>query len=229
MKEKYEQLTTLEEKEGALSASDFEILEKISYDLDEGLRANVARILVDSSGEQSRKFLFRLANDTIALVRIEACDSLCNEVSEDTYELLKKKIQMDRNSLVRGYAVASLADVGVDLGLTKETERFLRNHSEKEIAIFTRIQLYAALCLLGNSAFLDKLLAMLNTKNYSNRCATIHSLVAITSNVNVEEISNALKERMKCEKTHAVRSTIENSLAKIGQSSQYEILREVFI
>lgn len=205
------------ESKAYITNEELEIIDVLSYDPDDEVRARVADIIKDSNTDLAREILMRLTNDKDSLVRANACDSLCNNKSSKTLELLKSKVLKDRCSLVRGYATLSIVDIIVNNGYDKqEMIEFFFDRLKKEKIVWVKICIYKGLYLMGHNEFLDLLLQELNNRAYRNRCMVTNILFDIISEENYEVIRKALIQREKKEKTVAVTSTIENVLNNIS-------------
>lgn len=197
---------------------DFEILEYLSQDGKEEVRARVAEILVLSDSHEGEKILIKLLTDKDELVRVNACDSLCNSTSLEVINLLKERILKDKSILVKGYAALSIADIVSNTGYDKnELSKFLKDALEKQKVVWVKINFYKVLYMLGEESYLDKLLNELQNKLYRNRCAVVNVLSEIVSERNLGIIKTALIGRLEKEKTIAVRSSIEKAIQSIDE------------
>lgn len=212
IEQKLDLIDDIENKE-EISREDLLILKELSYDKDDEIRSRVAESIMDSNNDLAEEILFRLVNDRDCLVRANACDSLCNNKSFETLELLKNRVLKDRYSLVRGYAALSIADIIVRNGYDSgEYIEFFSFRIKKEKVIWVKICIYRSLCLIGDRDFLKLFLSELNNRQYRNRSLVVNLLPDIISDENSETIKKVLIERMKKEKTIAVSSAIENIL-----------------
>lgn len=210
-----EKLDFIEDIEGKayITHEDLKIIDALSYDPDDEVRARIAECIIDPNIDLAREILTRLINDKDSLVRANACDSLFNDKSSKTLELLKNKVLKDRCSLVRGYATLSITDIVVKNGYNnQEFIEFFLNRLNKEKIVWVKICIYKALYLMGCREFLDLILSELNSRAYRNRCLIANILGEIISKDNSDIINRALIERKGKEKTVAVISTIDNIL-----------------
>lgn len=199
---------------------ELEILEQFSKDIDDCIRLEVAKILVNFTELRGENILVRLINDRDSLVRVEACDSLRYSKSESTFDLLIKVVKKDKNSMVRGYAISSLGYLADTLNLQDYAIKFLEKHLKNEKAVFGKINSYTTLYLLGKGEYLGFLILELNARIYQNRCAVVHCLEEILNENNSLLIKKALNDRKKIEKTYAVISSIDSLLKKIMSISK---------
>ena len=223
-KEKISLLLDLEEKsyEEELDENDYSILDKLSYDKEVVIRTLVAEILVESSDEKGEEILLRLTNDNDWLVRADACDSLCISESVTTYNLLKKMAKKDTSGYVRGYAILSLGDIADNFNKEDELIEFLEDRLKYEKVEFTKINIYAVLYNLGRKEYFDKLLSMINSKKYTNRCAVVVSLQEIANESNRDMIINVLLEHKKKETAMSVIYTINDAIKEIEEMDEDE-------
>lgn len=210
-------LNDLQEKSDEEGIDEKELckLKDISFGESGNNRGLVARILVNSKSKEGEKILQRLARDRDLFVRMEACDSLCIGKSLNTYELLKKISEKDKNGLVRGYAISSLGDVAIVLNRQKDLTEFLEDILLKEKVEFVQINIYTVLYNLGKEEYLKNLLLVLNTKRYQNRCAVARCLSEILNDSNREVIIGALLKQKEIDKSQEVISVIEEELEEI--------------
>jgi len=192
------------------------ILRAFSSDEDDGIRSEVAKILVNFTDEKEEKILLKLAGDTDELVRIEACDSLSQSVRNETIEFLMDVIENDSSDLVRGYAVNSIGDISLKLSDSSEIIKYLKNYLEHEKEIFPQINALKCLYSLGIKKYFFNLIELLDTDIYQNRCAVIHNLVEIANEDNRESIVFALNKRKAIEQSRAVITTINSALEEVN-------------
>ena len=223
-REKEKILRQIEEKsyEEELDENDYSILDKLSYDKEVVIRTLVAEILVESSDEKGEEILLRLTNDNDWLVRADACDSLCISESVTTYNLLKKMAKKDTSGYVRGYAILSLGDIADNFNKEDELIEFLEDRLKYEKVEFTKINIYAVLYNLGRKEYFDKLLSMINSKKYTNRCAVVVSLQEIANESNRDMIINVLLEHKKKETAMSVIYTINDAIKEIEEMDEDE-------
>lgn len=199
------------------SEDELGILSDFSQDENLNIRSAVARVLVNSTEEQSEELLLHLTTDKASLVRTEACDSLGSCGSKRAYHVLKNIIKRDRSGMVRGYAVSSFAQISIKLSQVQDARSFLKECLSIEQVVFTKIQIYAALYQMGEESYIKELLELIHTPRYQNRCAVVHALAEIMNENNRNLIRNALVGRKKIEKSKAVISTIESVMHECGE------------
>lgn len=196
--------------------NELNILSCLSHDAEEEIRARVAEILVLSDSQVSENILIKLLRDESELVRVNACDSLCNSKSLEVINLLKNRVLKDRSSLVRGYAALSIGDIARNECFNIEELRgFIRFVLKKENVNWVKINLYKVLIMLGDESYLGILINELNNRLYRNRCVAakvLCDLCDLLRESNIIEIKLALKQRLNVEKVIAVRSQIEKGL-----------------
>lgn len=192
------------------------LLQHLSEDEEEEVRLRTAEILALSNSFEGKKILIKLLEDDNELVRVNACDSLSISNSEKVIEFLKERISKDKSSMVRGYAVMSIADIAIRVNYDLEKLfSFLNKLFKKEKVKRVKISFYYAFYIFGYKEYLSKLINELYCRSYHNRCKVIHVLNDILSKDNMSIIKLALEERLDKEKTIAVRSTINDLLQKI--------------
>ncbi|AAK79043.1 HEAT repeat domain-containing protein [Clostridium acetobutylicum] len=80
----------------------YKFLDYLSEDEEYEVRVKVSEILVLSNDVEGDNILIKLLKDKEELVRVNACDSLCNSSSNDVIYHLKDRILKDKSSLVKG-------------------------------------------------------------------------------------------------------------------------------
>lgn len=210
-------LIDLKEKsdEKGIDEKDFCRLKEISVEGSCNNRGLAARVLVNSNLKEGEKILQRLAHDNDLFVRMEVCDSLCNGKSLKTYKLLKNIGEKDTSGLVRGYAIASLGDVAIEINQQHDLIEFLKCRLLNEKVEFARIYIFSVLYSLGIEEYLANLLSMLNSKRYQNRQTVVENLSEIVNDSNKEVIRTTLIEHKKIETKCSVISEINEVLEQI--------------
>lgn len=210
-KEKYDLLEKIEKniEERNFNEYELQVLDKLSWDEENGIREKVAEMLIHSDTDKGVKILLRLTGDNDSSVRAEACDSLCIGKTLVEYETLKKIAQIDKADNVRGYAIRSLEDVARRLHKENELVEFLEGKIKNKEKPFIKICIYTSLYVIGKENYLYNLLEMINEKNYINRISVINSLDYIASENNKDEILRVLKERRSNENKRIVINSIE--------------------
>ncbi|PJI10299.1 HEAT repeat domain-containing protein [Clostridium sp. CT7] len=195
---------------------DFEVLEKFSHDINDEVRSKVAEVLIFTDNKQGEEILIDLLDDKDELVRTNACDSLCISKSENVIKLLKNKILRDKSNLVRGYAVASLVDIVIAMDYKiEDMKMFFINVLLREKDNWVKIDVYRGLYMLGDERYLNKLINILNDRNYRNRCSVVNILGALICKENFNVITSALENKFQVEKSEAVKSSIEDIVTKL--------------
>lgn len=98
------------QKKDELSARDYEILYRYSYDLSYELRSDVAELLCDHYTPKAEKILRRMTYDCHYIVRLNAIDSLCIGRSKKTLKRLYM-LTKSKDELIRMYAYMSYNDI----------------------------------------------------------------------------------------------------------------------
>ncbi|HEX2953144.1 MAG TPA: HEAT repeat domain-containing protein [Bacillota bacterium] len=191
-----------------------QIMEILSKDNDDEIRWTVAEALMEFDDIHAEQILNSLVIDENETVRVCACESLRYGRTKETIRLLKERLIIDKSSLVRGYAALSLADiVREDPSLPDfELVPFLKERINKEKNAGVKISIYKSLYNLGEREYLDLLLHEINNREYRNRCAVVNLVSDSISEENKKKVLPFLKQRLKIEKTVAVKSIIEEVL-----------------
>lgn len=214
---KYKQLDYIQTKldEGQVKKEYYFILGGLSKDKDALIRSKVAELLIFFN--DNSEILLELSKDKDSLVRAEACDSLCYSSSMGVYNRLKTIVKNDKNGMVRGYAATFLGDVAKTIGNEDITIEFLIDRLKKEKVIFTIINIYSSLIVLGENKYFDKIVKLLNTQRYQNRCAVVSSFYDIVDDNNKKTVIKALLKRKEVEKSVAVYSAIDELLEYLDE------------
>lgn len=199
------------------SDKELEILEEYSNDENENIRALVAKILINFTNSRGENILIKLTKDSDDLVRTEACDSLSESHSLATQKLLKDIADNDSDIMVRGYAISSIGKIASRIQPSTGLIEYLENYYKKEKEIFIQINLLTVLYSLGKSEYLDKLIKLLDTDIYQNRCAVVNSLEEVIKEDNKELIKRVLIKQRNKEKIYAVTSTIDEILKNLEE------------
>ena len=215
--DKLDIIEQIEESE-CIMEQDIKKLELLSDDSDEEVRARVAELLVFSDSDIAEKILIKLLEGSDELVRVNACDSLCNSASLEVLNMLKDKVLRDKSSLVRGYAALSVADIAIKLNCNiEELSEFFEYALKKEKVNWVKFNFYKVLYMLGNKSYLHMLIKELNNRQYRNRCAVVNILSELLASDTVVEIKSSVVERYKIEKSIAVKSAIEKVVEYVDE------------
>ncbi len=217
--EKLDLIGKIEESD-KYTKDDLKVLDSLSQDEDSEVRSRVAEILVFSNTVETEKILIRLLNDKEELVRVNACDSLSPSSSKDVISLLIDKAKNDKSSLVRAYAVMSVADISKNIGCTEETIKLMLYIFGKEEVNSVKISYYRSFLLLGQKGYLSQFLEKINDRFYRNRCAVANLLKdlineKVFSKNELVKVKNVLKSRLKIETSLAVKDSIEKLLSML--------------
>lgn len=117
--------------------------------------------------------------------------------------------------MVRGYAIASLGDVAIEINQQHDLIEFLKCRLLNEKVEFARIYIFSVLYSLGIEEYLANLLSMLNSKRYQNRQTVVENLSEIVNDSNKEVIRTTLIEHKKIETKCSVISEINEVLEQI--------------
>lgn len=217
--EKYKFLKEMDNKI-KFSDSEIKIIESLSDDSDVDIRYEVAQNLVFVDSEISDSILLKLLKDKDLMVRVNACDSLCNSKSIKVFEILKTMVN-DKSALMRGYTVTSLADITKNIYVNiDEITLFLKKSFTNENSEWVKISYYYAFYCFGDKSYYESLLFELNNSSYKCRCAVVNTIEFLfdenqLSNDEIKLTCFALKMRLKIEKGYAVESSIIRVLDKL--------------
>lgn len=188
----------------------FPLLKDAHYEV----RYLVAETLGLFKNRKSIVHLIDSLDDIDEVVRLNSAESLGKLKAREAIAKLIEKLN-DKNELVRGYAAEALGEIGDKLTIP-ELKRALS--VEKRNA--SRVRILSALFKLGEESSLSAIIKMLNTKSYRVRCATANILTELAVENNIIEIYASLEQRLKKEKTVAVKSTIARSLSDLSNLKQ---------
>lgn len=194
--------------------SDIVLLKQIAESNEIELKIELAEILAGKNDIKVNEIFLILLNDTDELVRINACDSAYNINSAEILDKLKE-ISINDKYIVRGYALLSIGDIAKKY--EKESNlNFLENRLKREHSKWVKIVIYRSLYLLNKqNEYIDELLKNLNSNNYKIRCLVLNCINELIDDENNLKIKQKLSERLKIEKTNAVKSSINKILNNI--------------
>ncbi len=217
--EKYDLLNRINDSD-YINEKDLEILNILSNDKGDEIRAQVAEILANSDSPDAEKILVKLLRDKDGLTRAIACDSLRYSNSLEVLNLLMDIIQKDKTDLVRGYSAASIASILINTNkIEKNYIDIFYDLLNKEKVKWVKLNFYKSLYLLGEDSYLFKLIGELSNKQFRKRALVVNILFDIVSNKNQEIIKSSLIEMLQKEKTVLVRSVIEDVLKHIEEDN----------
>ena len=203
------------EKLDYLSNNEWDKILKLIDDSSAEVRLGVSELLALFPSSNSEKILLSMLNDSDYLVRASVCDSLSFSHSQETLRLLMTYAE-DKNYLVRGYAILSIGDVQLniksDLSLAID---YLNILEKKEKSQWVKIAIFRSLFILGDFCYGEKLLDMIDSKYYKNRCFVLSLLEQILENnqySNLLEIKTVIQKRLKIEKVQSVQLKLSNLL-----------------
>lgn len=213
-----EEFLSLLEKD-SLTARDVAELEKALPHCDGELRQRMAEALFSAAPEDAWPLLWRLAGDEEWLVRAEVCQSLQNNAGREAIALLLDRVEHDPEELVRAYGIFSLGELLEELpSPQRETvTAALHRQEEGETAPRAKLALWEALYRAeGKELYLEKLLQVLESPDYTLRCFALNSLEVVLTQENREIIRPQILRLNERETTPAVRGTISRLLEEIG-------------
>jgi hypothetical protein len=93
----------------------------------------------------------------------------------------------------------------------------LANASRRERSSRARVGVYEALFRLGDQPSLQRLLALLRSKQYRVRCAVANTVGELPLNPESKaDVRRALREALAAEQTVAASSSLESALRRLG-------------
>lgn len=219
--EKLEYLFSLYEIEN-LTEEHQKILYDFCYDKDAEIRMRACELLGEFPSEETEIFLVSMLNDSDYLVRAMICDTLSFGNADITVENLKKMTK-DKNTLVRGYAVLSMADIQKkkddNAVMYEQTIIYLENLLHIEIDEWVKICIYRSLILLGDKMYVALFLKGIEHKKYSIRCLVLNLLNELIDQDILKytsEMHACLKEIYKKEESTAVKEILKKLVNKFN-------------
>lgn len=201
--------------EGELDYSDKiqNIICELSVDRKSEIRSYLAQVLCFYKTKANKDILLRFLYDKDELVRVEAADSLCVYFEYDVYESLLSKACDDVSGLVRAYAIMSLIEIGIEIGVDNSSlKEFLYLRLKNERSLRCKLDIYYMLYILGEFEALDKLFRYYDYKDYRLRCALTSHLKSIANKENYKIIKKVSTEALSIEKAYSVQDSINNLL-----------------
>lgn len=193
-----------------LSATDYALLRQWARHPDALIRDLVASMLVLGEGAQGSELLLELTEDTDALVRADAYDSLSVFCVPKVAARLRTAVIEEPDDLARYFAIVAYADVMQELVQgDAEQKRFFQRRLEQEQATVCQLGCEYAQYRLGESGTLERILGYLNDSDYLVRCRAICTLEEIADKENSAMITAALLARRKIETSAAVQERID--------------------
>lgn len=204
------------DKQEKYSEQDILMLIELTRSDEEEIRARVAELLGFGFSDLAETALIKLLDDEDELVRVNACDSLCNSKNIFVYSRLKDIVLQDTSFLVKNYALLSMVDIAINvISIKDECSEFLITIIQKDYDELIKISSYRGLYLLGKREYFADLIRELQGEVYQNRCATVNMLEEIINSENREAIRASLVDLRKRETSSAVLSSIDRVLANL--------------
>lgn len=187
----------------------------LSKDEEISIKCELASWLVRFESDFCRNILLNLTNDNAALVRVEACDSLCVYRDREVFNRLLELSTTDE-FLVRGYAVMSMADVAANGKFDfKEVIQLLNNNVSKEKSIYVKLCYYYAFCIMGERQYYDIILQHLSHRFYYIRLFSISSLLELMSEDDYDKTLKCFLQCENSEKVKEVKQTLSRAIDQI--------------
>jgi HEAT repeat protein len=145
--------------------------------------------------------------DADELVRLQGAESIAARAARGTVSALRVALR-DDSPLVRSYAAAALGRAG-----TRADRALLRTRLRREASDAARLGFFEGLWLLGDRTVLGSAIGLLDSHDYRVRCATARALGGTFRNLQTQNaIITALRDRLRRERTNAVRQALVDSL-----------------
>lgn len=155
--------------------------------------------------------LLRAIGDRDEFVRIAASEAAGDIGDRRAAPQLRRRLN-DPSPLVRSYAASALGLLGLESARTA-----LANASRRERSSRARVGVYEALFRLGDQPSLQRLLALLRSKQYRVRCAVANTVGELPLNPESKaDVRRALREALAAEQTVAASSSLESALRRLG-------------
>jgi len=165
--------------------------------------------------KKSPQALVKKLQDPNELVRIEVVESLGAIGDRKVLSKLWKAMS-DRSPLVRSYVAGAIGELG-----SKEDIRKLERNIKKERSPTAKLGYYQALYRLGKRDVFEKILSLLESRDYRLRCATANTLMACIVDASNSDIAlSALRKALKAEPTIAAKSTFQACIRSIRKWSK---------
>lgn len=198
------------EKAKCLSAADYALLRQWARHSDALIRDLVASVLVLGEGTQGSALLLELTEDTDALVRADAYDSLSVFCDQRIAARLRIAAIEEPADLARYFAIVAYADVMQEL-VPGDTEQklFFQRRLEQEQAAVCRLGCEYVQYRLGEPGALERILGYLNDSDYLVRCRAVCTLEEVVDEENRGRILEAVRGWREQEGSAAVRERID--------------------
>jgi HEAT repeat protein len=168
----------------------------------------LGRILAGSG--QAPAALLRAIGDRDELVRIAASEAAGDIGDKRAVSQLRRRLN-DRSPLVRSWAASALGWLDA-----REAYDALTRASRRERSSTARVGVYEALFRMGDQASLQRLLALLRSRQYRVRCAVANTVAELPlDSGSKNEVRRALREALAAEQTVAATSSLESALRRL--------------
>lgn len=159
--------------------------------------------------------LLRAIGDRDELVRVAASEAAGDIGDTRALPQLRRRLS-DRSPLVRSWAASALGWLG-----SQDVYGALRRASRRDRSSRARVGIYEALFRLGDHSSLERLLALLRSKQYVVRCAVANTVAELPlSRESKDEVRRALREALAAEQTVAATSSLESALRRLRTRSR---------
>ncbi|WP_044641973.1 HEAT repeat domain-containing protein [Risungbinella massiliensis] len=168
--------------------------------------------LEDYWDEEVEAFLLDNIQDPDEMVRVAICELLGRGESQAGIGALRMLLQ-DEEWLVRGYAAQALGDIG-----NQEQKTFLQQCLQSEESDWVQVNLYEALCQLGERQYYTSLLDLLDSPSYHTRIICTSALVELVEKQDVELILKRFRQRLLIEDAYSVECHLQDKIAYLEET-----------
>lgn len=191
---------------------DFHTISRLPFCESSEIRCLTAEFLADDCESfDGESILLLLAQDSDALVRCYAVDSLSNYITERSFSACANALG-DTESLVRGYAAFGVAVIGNVLH-HDETVLLLQQAKNQETDAHTLAELGEARYIVGVESGLQEMMEQYFADDYRLQIAILHHFQEILCEENFSKIEAFVKSVKNKSTSRAVKENIEEVLA----------------
>lgn len=204
-------------KSDTLTKNQYLALYQIILHGDSFEKSEIADLLIDHVNKKSMYLLSVLWKDKDSLVRMCAYDTVSVYPAKFTYNYLISRISKENDELARSYIITSLTDISLREKV-QGTMRIFKKLYIKEKSAYCILAYLRAFYLLGNNQIISKTRKYLTHSDYHIRCTASMVLDDLLDNTqNIDETLSFIKERIKKEKSVAVKSKLRALIKKYGK------------
>lgn len=204
-------------KSDTLTKNQYLALYQIILHGDSFEKSEIADLLIDHVNKKSMYLLSVLWKDKDSLVRMCTYDTLSVYPANFAYKYLLHRINKENDNLARSYIITALTDVCLREEIPKIKKIFYKLYDSDKSA-YCKLAYIRAFYLLGNKQLISKTKKYLTHSDYHIRCTASMVLDDLLDNTqNIDETLSFIKERIKKEKSVAVKSKLRALIKKYGK------------